>query len=326
MAVRRNFSAVVALAILGAGCSTPANNTAADYLKLIPLPWLHKPAARHGKAPELPEADSGLGGYYRNDGAGDDPSGGATDSVVKYEPYVKWANRPYSVFGQTYTPILHEDPFVQRGVASWYANRFHGQKTSSGERYDMTKLTAAHPTLPIPSYARVTSVDSGKSVIVRINDRGPFHGSRVIDLSHAAALRLDLLGKGTHRVEIERLFPGDPARLAAERRAATSLAQSAPPDMAALVLEEKVESDSAAVAQLASGFYVQLGSYSRSGMAEAMREKLARAGVALGTLEVVTVGTVNRLYGGPFATRKAAAKAARKLPKSLGLKPLVVRR
>ena len=127
MAVRRNFSAVVAVAILNAGCSTPANNTAADYLKLIPLPWLHRPAAKHGEAPRLPKAEFGLGGYYTNEGPDEKPS----DPVVKYEPYVKWANRPYSVFGQTYTPILHEDPFVQRGVASWYANRFHGQKTSS---------------------------------------------------------------------------------------------------------------------------------------------------------------------------------------------------
>ena len=315
MAVRRNFSAVVALAILGAGCSTPANNTAADYLKLIPLPWLHKPAARHGAAPELPAAESGLGGYYKDGGAGENPP-----DVVKYEPYVKWANRPYSVFGQTYTPILHDDPFVQRGAASWYANRFHGQKTTSGEPYDMYKMTAAHPTLPIPSYVRVTSVDSGKSVIVRINDRGPFHGSRIIDLSYTAAQKLDLLGKGSRKVEIERLFPGDPERVA------TSLAQSATPDIEALMLEDKVQSDSAAVAQLASGFYVQLGSYGRSGTAEAMSEKLARSGVELGTLEVVRAGAVNRLYGGPFATRMAAAKAARKVPKSFGLKPLVVKR
>ena len=321
MAVRRNFSAVVALAILGAGCSTPANNTAADYLKLIPLPWLHKPAARHGEAPALPAAESALGGYYKDAGTDEHPP-----DVVKYEPYVKWANRPYSVFGQTYTPILHEDPFVQRGVASWYANRFHGQKTTSGEPYDMNKMTAAHPTLPIPSYVRVTSVDSGKSVIVRINDRGPFHGSRIIDLSYTAALKLDLLGKGSRKVEIERLFPSDPERIATARRAAASLAQSAPPDITALMLEDKVQSDSAAEAQLASGYYVQLGSYSRSGTAQAMSEKLAQAGVELGTLEVVTVGTVNRLYGGPFASRKQALAAARKVPKSLGLKPLVVKR
>jgi len=321
MAVRRNFSAVVALAILGAGCSTPANNTAADYLRLIPLPWLHKPAAKHGAAPELPAAGAGLAGYYKDEDPGENPP-----DVVKYEPYAKWGNRKYSVFCETYTPILHEDPFVQRGMASWYANRFHGQKTTSGEPYDMYKMTAAHPTLPIPSYVRVTSVDSGKSVIVRINDRGPFHSSRIIDLSYTAALKLDLLAKGSHKVEIERLFPSDPERIASTRRAAASLAQSAPPEIAALMLEEKVQSDSAAVAQLASGYYIQLGSYSRSGTAEAMSEKLARAGVALGTLEVVTAGTVNRLYGGPFATRKAAAKAARQVPRSLGLKPLVVRR
>jgi rare lipoprotein A len=326
MAVRRKFSAVVAVAILGAGCSTPANNTAADYLKLIPLPWLHKPAAKHGEAPELPAADSGLGGYYKDGAADGNQPADPSEGLVKYEPYAKWGNRPYSVLGQTYTPIVHEDPFVQRGAASWYANRFHGQKTTSGEPYDMNKMTAAHPTLPIPSYVRVTSVDSGKSVIVRINDRGPFHASRIIDVSYTAAVKLGLVGRGSRQVEIERLFPSDPERIASDRRAASSLAQSAAPEIATMMLEEKVKSDSAAVAQLAAGFYVQLGSYSRSGTAEAMSEKLSRAGVALGRLEVVQAGAVNRLYGGPFATRAAAAKAARRVPKSLGLKPLVVKR
>ncbi|MBQ5962561.1 septal ring lytic transglycosylase RlpA family protein [Massilia sp. ZL223] len=325
MAVRRNFSAVVALAILGAGCSTPANNTAADYLRLIPLPWLHKPAAKHGAAPELPAAGSGLAGYYKDEAPGENPP-----DVVKYEPYAKWGNRPYSVFGQTYTPILHEDPFVQRGMASWYANRFHGQKTTSGEPYDMYKMTAAHPTLPIPSYVRVTSVDSGKSVIVRINDRGPFHSSRIIDLSYTAALKLDLLAKGSHKVEIERLFPSDPERIASTRRAAASLAQSAPPEIAAVMLEEKVQSDSAAVAQLVSSpaktFYLQFGSYSLSNTAEAIKKKLHRADTNFKTLEVVQVGFTHRIFGGPFKDKAGAQRAARAIFKSLRLRALVVRR
>ena len=324
MAVRRKFSAVVAVAILGAGCSTPANNTAADYLRLIPLPWLHKPTARHGAAPALPATDAGRGGYHKDEGAGN--SSDAAEAVVKYEPYIKWANRPYSVFGQTYTPILHDDPFVQRGVASWYANRFHGQKTSSGEPYDMNKMTAAHPTLPIPSYARVTSVETGKSVIVRINDRGPFHAGRAIDLSYSAALKLGVTGRGSRQVEIERLLPHDPAKDATVRRAAASVAQSAAPEIQALSLEGKVQSDSAAIAQATPGYYIQLGAYSREGTAEAMGEQLAKAGVELGALEVVKSGAVNRVYAGPFANRADARDALRKLPKSLGLKPIVVKR
>jgi rare lipoprotein A len=254
---------------------------------------------------------------------------------VKYEPYAKFGNKPYSVFGQTYTPLVNDEPFSQRGVASWYGVKFHGQRTSSGEPYDMYKMTAAHPTLPIPSYARITSLDSGKSVVVRINDRGPFHSDRVVDVSYTAALKLGLLGKGSHRVEIERLFPDDPARVATVRRAATSAAQTAPApaEIAALMLEDRVAMDSAAVARpqaqadkaVVSGFYLQLGAYGREGRAEEISEKLKKSGVSQ-ALEVVRTGSVNRLYSGPFDTRAMAQEAAQALPSSLGLKPIVVRR
>lgn len=328
--------AVIALATLASGCST--TDTKGERKSLIPLPWKH-PVAKHGDAPKLPPAGSGRGGYYKDDGPGLNPPPGLMDlpdAVVKAEPYAKWANRPYSVFGQTYTPILHQDPFVQRGVASWYGVKFHGQKTSSGELYDMYKMTAAHPTLPIPSYARITSVETGKSIVVRINDRGPFHASRIIDVSYTAALKLGLLGKGSHEVEIERLFPDDPIRMASERRSATSEAQSAPPEIAALMLEDRVRTDSAALAEVAPAvvpklvprgtFYVQLGAYGRAGTAEAMSARLIDAGVEVGKLEVVKAGSVNRLYAGPFESREDAAAAARAVPSSFGLKPIVVKR
>jgi rare lipoprotein A len=249
------------------------------------------------------------------------------------------------VFGQTYTPLVNDEPFSQRGVASWYGVKFHGQRTSSGEPYDMYKMTAAHPTLPIPSYARITSLDSGKSVVVRINDRGPFHSDRVIDVSYTAALKLGLLGKGSHRVEIERLFPDDPTRVATVRRAAASAAQTAPApaEIAALMLEDRVAMDSAAVARPQSqlqaqadkgadagraatpGFYLQLGAYGREGKAEEIGEMLKKSGMSQ-ALEVVRSGAVNRLYSGPFETRALAQEAARALPSSLGLKPIVVKR
>lgn len=331
---RKQLVAVLATAtllpILMSGCSSTG-----EHKRLIPLPWGHRPAAQHPEAPKLPPANSGRGGYYKDDGPGTNPPPGLLelpDAIVRAEPYSKWANRPYSVFGQTYTPITHDDPFVQRGVASWYGVKFHGQKTSSGEPYDMYKMTAAHPTLPIPSYVRVTSLDSGKAVIVRINDRGPFHASRVIDVSYTAALKLGLLGRGSHKVEVERLFPNDPSRIATLRRAMTSQAQSAPPEIAALMLEDTVRSDSAAVAQVvpklvaAGTFYVQLGAYGRAGTAEAMGERLTQAGLALGGLEVVKVGSLNRLFGGPFASREEAAEAARAVPSSFGLKPIVIKR
>lgn len=325
MAVPRILPAAVMLSLM-AGCSTTG-----EHRSLIPLPWPHKPAAQHPEVnPKLPPAGSGRGGYYKDDGPPANPPPGlgeVPDAEVKYEPYAKFANRPYSVFGQTYTPILGDEPFVQRGVASWYGVKFHGQKTSSGELYDMYKMTAAHPILPIPSYARVTSLDSGKSVIVRINDRGPFHSSRIIDVSYTAALKLGLLGKGSHRVEVERLLPNDETRIAAARRAATSQAQAAPADITALMLEDRVPAGGDAPKQAKGpGFYLQLGAYSLAEKAHEISEKLVRSGVAAEMLEVVPAGKVNRLFHGPYETRELALQAARELPSALGIKPIVVKR
>lgn len=159
---------------------------------------------------------SNKGGYYKDDGPGSrTPSNlnSIPDARPRAEPLHKSANRPYEVFGKKYTPMASLQPFKQRGVASWYGKRFHGQKTASGETYDMYAMTAAHPTLPIPSYARVTHVKSGRQVVVRVNDRGPFHGGRVIDLSYAAAHRLGIIDSGSGEVEIQSIMPG--ARAAA---------------------------------------------------------------------------------------------------------------
>lgn len=340
MTAPRHLPAVIALAALMTGCGSTG-----EQKSLVPLPWQHKMSTAHGSV-VLPPAGSGRGGYYKDDGPGRNIPQGlelVPDAVVRAEPYSKWANRPYSVFGQTYNPILHQQPFVQRGVASWYGVKFHGQRTSSGEPYDMYKMTAAHPTLPIPSYARVTNVSTGKTVVVRINDRGPFHASRVVDVSYTAALKLGLLSRGSHEVEVERLFPNDPIRLAHERRAATSQAQAAAsaaappsPEIAALMLEDRVQTDSAALALPAAattsaaaakaGFYLQLGAWRRADKAQEVSRQLADAGVAVGNLEVAPAGAVHRLYGGPFGSRAQAQQAARAVPSGLGLKPIVVRR
>jgi rare lipoprotein A len=174
----------------------------------------------------------------------------------------------------------------------------------------------------------VTSVATGNSVVVRINDRGPFHSSRIIDVSYTAALKLGLLGKGSHEVEIERLFPNDPARVATARRAATSQSQAASTDFASLMTGERPDADDAAAPKaIAKGqFYLQLGAFSKQGKAEEMSQRLARNGLDAATLDVVQAGSVRRLYSGPFATRALALEAARALPSSLGLKPIVVKR
>jgi rare lipoprotein A len=115
--------------------------------------------------------------------------------------------RPYVVMGQTYTPMTELAPYKARGVASWYGRRYHGKQTSTGEIYDMYGMTAAHPLLPLPSYVRVTNIATGKSVIVRVNDRGPFIDSRLIDLSYTAAYRLGVLSGGSATVEVEAVIP-----------------------------------------------------------------------------------------------------------------------
>jgi rare lipoprotein A len=130
------------------------------------------------------------------------------DAVPKYEPRSKQGNPPfYTVLGKRYAVLDTAEGFVERGVASWYGPTFHGEKTSIGESYDMYGMTAAHRTLPLPAYARVTNLSNGKSVVVRINDRGPFAKNRIIDLSYTAAAKLGMLKDGTAFVEVRALTP-----------------------------------------------------------------------------------------------------------------------
>lgn len=156
-----------------------------------------------GSSPDRP------GGYYKDDGPGARVPDLASipDAMPRNEPLHRWANRPYVVFGKRYVPLTRVGAFQQRGIATWYGKRFHGKPTSSGERYDMYKMTAAHPILPIPSYARVTNLANGRTVVVRVNDRGPFHKERIIDLSYAAAHKLGYVAQGSTRVLVEQLAP-----------------------------------------------------------------------------------------------------------------------
>lgn len=140
------------------------------------------------------------------------------DVVVQTEPLHTTANLSYKVAGKQYQPTKKIEQFSQTGKASWYGPGFHGKKTSSGERFDMNTLSAAHRTLPIPSYARVTNLSNGKSVVVRINDRGPFHGNRVMDLSKAAAKELGFIHTGTANVKVEQILPNGKGQKQQNRR------------------------------------------------------------------------------------------------------------
>lgn len=297
------------------GCSSLPPQSAA------PAPGQSGIAARPARAaaiPALPAAGSGRGGYYQDDGPGDNPPDGlyaTPDAEPQVEPYSTRANRPYVVFGKAYTPITEEIPFRQRGIGSWYGKKFHGQKTSSGEPYDMYRMTAAHPTLPIPSYARVTNLVNGNQVIVRINDRGPFHSDRIIDLSYTAALKLGYLGKGSGELEIKRLLPTDIARIQSEKQLLAAVRPEIPL-VAGLGANEPE-----------SGFYLQLGAYGQAYNAESMRSQLARSWA--GTLQpiaVVQAGALYRLYSGPYANRGEAQQAAQKVQSSGAVLPFIVQR
>lgn len=134
----------------------------------------------------------------------------AKEPIPKHEPKSKYGNpSTYKVLGKKYNTLNHSKNFTQTGVASWYGNKFHGRRTSSGEPYDMLAFTGAHKTLPLPTYATITNLDNNRSIIIKINDRGPFHDDRIIDLSYAAAAKLGVLAKGTANVKLTAINPAD---------------------------------------------------------------------------------------------------------------------
>ncbi len=135
------------------------------------------------------------------------------DAVPKKEPRSRYGNAPsYVVLGKRYQTLKQSRGYRERGIASWYGSKFHGRRTSSGEIYNMYGMSAAHKSLPLPTYARVTNLRNGRSVVVKINDRGPFHANRLIDLSYTAAYKLGIVGRGTGLVEIEAITPGAPTK------------------------------------------------------------------------------------------------------------------
>ena len=159
------------------------------------------------KSNEKPVTDSkSKGAYYLDDGPEEvipENLSSIPNAIPKREPLNKFSNRPYKVFGKTYYPMTSLKPYTATGYATWYGNPYHGNQTSIGEVYDMYKMTAAHKTLPLPCYVKVTNLKNDKTVIVRVNDRGPFVKDRIIDLSYAAANRLEIIEKGSELVKVE---------------------------------------------------------------------------------------------------------------------------
>ncbi|MEQ1590137.1 MAG: septal ring lytic transglycosylase RlpA family protein [Gallionella sp.] len=283
---------------------------------------------RNVEAPSKPVIATQKSTYLENDGPGEvvpENLDVIPSAQPKNEPLHRYANRPYVALGIPYTPLTKVTDFHQRGVASWYGKKFHGQATSSGEKYDMYAMTSAHPTLPIPSYARVTNLANQKSVVVRINDRGPFLHERVIDLSYTAAYKLGIISQGSAEVEVESLPPdvvispivvSEPLH-ALSLESVTSVVETVPvvtPNEAAVV---------PGVAE--NNIYLQLGAFKTQQNAEAylaiMRNELSDMNKEF---KLINKDGLVRVHMGSYASQAEARSSAENLTEKLGFKPMVV--
>jgi rare lipoprotein A len=322
--------ATAAVALLIAACSSTPTRSPGD-----PRPGVGAPVPRTGPAPSS-----------ERDGPGNDPPPNLL-TVPDAEPRVETIrpggpNKPYEVAGRSYVPLTGDVTHLERGLASWYGSKFHGRRTAMGEIYNMYAMTAAHPTLPLPSYVRVRNPKNNKEVVLRVNDRGPFHPGRIIDLSYTAALKLDLL-RGVGTVEVERIT-FDAIRTGSWRRGEPSLAHATPPKQAPtperssvvdlVIAEAEVRPAPTEVTPVppppsttapASGFFVQIAAFKQLDGAQAFhRQVVADLSWLSPLLAVFSDSSVHRLQAGPYRTRDEAQGIAQQVRDALKLVPLVV--
>ena len=239
---------------------------------------------------------------------------GLPEPVPRVEPRALYGNKsPYTVLGRTYTVLPDARGYVERGLASFYGTKFHGYKTSTLEDYDMYKFTAASRVLPLPSYARVTNLENGKSVIVRVNDRGPFHEDRLIDLSYAAAVKIGIWPRGTGRVEVRAIDPEHPERTVAAPPLAARSGGAAAPAVGAPVAPGPASAGAGPV-------FLQVGAFADAGNAERMAERLRAARLApVQVLATDVAGRrVNRVRIGPLEDPARAEEISARIA-ALGL-------
>lgn len=287
------------------------------------------------------------------------------DPEPKVEPIRQGGpNKPYTVMGQSYEPMVADVPWKQRGIASWYGQKFHGRRTASGELFSLYGLTAAHRTLPIPSYVRVRNVANGRETIVRVNDRGPFHSNRVLDLSYAAALKLGIVATGSAEVELERLTFDDIRTGAWRRDAGTAVAVSSsgaasvpvPPPAQPVPDEDPIaalatasasapapgdqpapvpntapvpaaNSPDRAYTPAARGFWVQLAALGRRDGVDKLQQRVnAELASLTPFMAVFKEAALYRLQVGPYESREQAQGVARAVREALALTPMVIER
>ena len=288
-------------------CSVLARRSILTHRSVLMIALASLLAAGCSGTPSVKPSDGYYGGDRPPESWPVDPDSVA-DAVPRHEPLSATGNRPYTALGKRYEPLKSAGGYVKRGTASWYGSKFQGRRTSSGEPYDMFAMTAAHPVLPLPSFVRVTNLDNGRSVVVKVNDRGPFLHDRIIDLSFVAAHKLDIARHGTARVEVRVIDPAnypaiDPANY--------------PVDSGTVSAETKT-------------ILIQVGAYSNRDNARKMRQRLERAGYRVAPLSIgQTQGLAKRVYRvqvGPFTSRGEAQVTRQKLESVLGRPVAVVTR
>ena len=212
------------------------------------------------------------------------------NAIPKKEPKSRYGNpKSYVVFGKRYYVMDSGKGYIEKGIASWYGTKFHGRRTSSGETYDMYAMTAAHKSLPLPTYVKVTNLSNDKFIVVKVNDRGPFHENRIIDLSYTAAIKLDIIQKGTGLVEVKAIDPEEPKE-------------------DNLVKDDKISTQD-------TSFYIQVGTFSKLESAKILKQKLGSFGDNLIKISnvIVSGNTLFRVRIGPFTDTKLSDSIVSKL-------------
>ena len=258
--------------------------------------------------------------------------------MPRIEPYASGANRPYVVFGQRYVPDTTGQPYRKQGIASWYGKKFHGNSTSIGEPYDMYAMTAAHTTLPVPSYARVTSLVNGRTVIVRVNDRGPFHSDRIMDLSYVAAYKLGIIGPqrpgggGEHRrggnpasgLARPAAPPPQPSSATGSQPVAEPVA-AAPVALTPVALPATPQPARPAPAGGIGNVYLQVGAFSQPANAQTLVSRINAQLSAEGAPPAM-MEQANNLYRvkiGPYPDRQSALNAVQQVSDRIGILPSI---
>jgi len=242
------------------------------------------------------------GAYYLDDGPDENPPQNLDkipDAQPKYEALSKRANRPYVAFEKKYVPMQKIIPFKEEGYASWYGKRYHGRKTSIGEIYDMYQMTGAHKTLPLPCYIKVTNLKNKRSVIIRVNDRGPFIDERIVDLSYAAAHRLEIIQNGSELVKIEMVNPS----------------------LAVKNIEEANLNSSPSI----KSFYIQAGAFSNQDNASYLINRLSKIKFKNSlSIKKLNKNSLHLVTIGPYASKKIAEEALKDITKKIQLNSFII--